>query len=394
MEYAEFEQACRIIEEEFMKIWEESTSKEDILNLQKRAMMGYETEKAYFRDKIENLLSSKGLAGVSHPAWYESAAEGIFHSLWGMDGMAEWFSSKYAESSSAKIIGEKIYFLEDGKMRLMPQTISSRRREQLIRTFLLSNPKERAGENHYEIYMADGTRITIFKNDLVKGGRDVIIFRRYVIQNYTLEKQAELGMIGNDFIERMREIVEEGANIALVGELRSGKTTFLSTIQALEDQSLEGVVVETDPELPLEKIMPEAPVIQLIADGEKMEAIVKDLMRSDADYFVFGEARDAIALNTALRIAERGGKRLKMTFHISDPLDFQRSIGYEVALRYGGDPKLHSLRAARAFKYILNFKTIEGRKRLEGLYTVKMEEGGESYSVERSYGYENYDKNS
>ena len=240
--------------------------------------------------------------------------------------------------------------------------------------------------------MADGTRITIFKSDLVKDGQDVIIFRRYVIQNYTLEKQVELGMIRRDFPAKMREIIEEGANIALVGELRSGKTTFLSTIQALEDRSLEGVVVETDPELPIEKIMPEAPIIRLIADGEKMEAIVKDLMRSDADYFVFGEARDAIALNTALRIAERGGKRLKMTFHISDPTDFQRAIGSEVAISYGGNPVLHEMRAARAFKYILHFKTIDGRKVLEGLYTVKLSEDGKSYSTERSFGYEDIDK--
>lgn len=392
MENYQFERACRIVEQEFMKLWDESKSKEDILMLQKRAMMGCEKEKAYFTDKIQRILEEKGVSAVSCPSWYENAAEGIFHELWGMAGMAEWFGENFSTSSSAKIIGEKIFFLDSGRMRLMPQTISSKRREQLVRALLLASPKEKAGENHYEIYMADGTRITIFKSDLVKDGQDVIIFRRYVIQNYTLEKQVELGMIRRDFPAKMREIIEEGANIALVGELRSGKTTFLSTIQALEDRSLEGVVVETDPELPIEKIMPEAPIIRLIADGEKMEAIVKDLMRSDADYFVFGEARDAIALNTALRIAERGGKRLKMTFHISDPTDFQRAIGSEVAISYGGNPELHEMRAARAFKYILHFKTIDGRKVLEGLYTVKLSEDGKSYSTERSFGYEDIDK--
>ncbi len=389
--YPEYEKACRLAEKEFLSMWEESSSKEDILMLQKRAMMGFEREKAYFSDKIRGLLKREDLLEIDFPPWFEDPAEAVFHCLWGMDGMAEWFTEKYALSSSAKIIGEKIYFLQDGKMVLMPQTIEKKRREQLIRAMLLANPKEKAGGNHYEIYLADGTRVTIFKNELVKGGEDVIIFRRYVIQNYTLEKQVELGTISPEFAEKVRSIVAEGANIALVGELRSGKTTFLATVQSLENPHLEGVVVETDPELPIQKIMPKAPIIQLIADGEKMENIVKDLMRSDADYFVFGEARDAVALNTALRIAERGGKGLKMTFHITDPFDFPNAVGNEVAIRYGGDPEIHRLRAAKAFKYILNFKTIGGRKRLEGLYTVTVDREKEKYSMERSFGYELYD---
>ena len=53
MENYQFERACRIVEQEFMKLWDESKSKEDILMLQKRAMMGCEKEKAYFTDKLQ-----------------------------------------------------------------------------------------------------------------------------------------------------------------------------------------------------------------------------------------------------------------------------------------------------------------------------------------------------
>lgn len=56
-------------------------------------------------------------------------------------------------------------------------------------------PEERLDKDFHEVYLLDGTRITIFRRQMVKKGQDVIIFRRYIIPSYTFEEQAARGTI-------------------------------------------------------------------------------------------------------------------------------------------------------------------------------------------------------
>ena len=72
----------------------------------------------------------------------------------------------------------------------MRQRISKERRNQLIRALLMLTPNERLDKDFHEVYMLDGTRITIFKENMVKENQDVIIFRRYIIPQYSFEEQA------------------------------------------------------------------------------------------------------------------------------------------------------------------------------------------------------------
>ncbi|NLP29851.1 MAG: ATPase, partial [Clostridiales bacterium] len=299
----------------------------------------------------------------------------IYHENWGLAGVSEWFSAEFAESSSAKIIGDRIYFLQEGIMKLMPQKISKERREQLIRAFLLLTPEERLDKEFHEIYLLDGTRITIFGGQMTKQGQDVIIFRRYIIPKYTFEEQASRGTIPEDAIPLFRSMVDLGYNVAFVGAVRTAKTTFLSTWQSYEDPNLEGVMVETDPEIPMHSLIPEAPIIQLIADDEKLRGISKNLLRSDADYFIMAEARDGNALDTALRIASKGTRRMKITFHLRDPLNFPKDMAWEIVRSLGGDVDIISKSVALSFDYVFHFIQLKNKnkKRLNSIYELSFD---------------------
>jgi pilus assembly protein CpaF len=203
--------------------------------------------------------------------------------------------------------------------------------------------------------MMDGTRVTIFKNALCKDEQDVIIFRRYTVPEYTFEDQASRGTIPIEAIPFFRSMVSLGYNVAFCGCVRSAKTTFLSTWQSLEDPMLEGVMVETDPEIPAHLLMPNAPIVQLLADEKKLASISKHLMRSDADYFILAEARDGVALDTAIRIAGKGSRRMKMTFHTRNPRKFTRDAAVEIVRSYGGDIHETALMVAGAFDFIFHF---------------------------------------
>jgi pilus assembly protein CpaF len=369
----DFQKLCQRVGHELLREWEESKENLDsALRIQKKAIIGYENEVSYFKSRIRQLVKKYGAEHSSHPTWYESLEDGIYHENWGLSGISEWFSERFSDSSSAKIIGDRIYFLEEGRMCLKPQTITKERRDQMIRAFLLLTPEERLDKEFHEVYMLDGTRVTIFGGSMTKGGQDAIIFRRYIIPNYSFEEQAARGTIPEGSIPMFKAMVRLGYNIAFTGAVRTAKTTFLSTWQSYEDRSLEGVLVETDPEIPIHLLMPEAPILQLIADHEKLKHLSKNLLRSDADYFILAEARDGIALDTAVKIANKGTRRMKITFHTRDPLEFSYDVAFEIVKSLGGELEGTARKVAASFDYVFHFIQLKNKsqKRLKGIYEV------------------------
>ena len=374
-----FEEVCRIVESQLS-----DDEREPDLAMQKRAIIGYAEEVGAYTRLIGDVLDDRDLRGsFDIPPWYESEELAVFHEVWGLAGMAEWWQDPWTSSPSAKVIGDEVFFLAEGKMQRMPQRIGKYRREQLVRAFLLLSPEERLDKDFHEIYLLDGCRVTVFKGGMAKRDRDAIIFRRYVVPEYTLAEQAALGTIPASSIPLFEAMARTGYNVVFCGSVRSAKTTFLSTWQRLEDTSLEGVMVETDPEIPLHRLMPGAPVIQLICDGERLKAVSKNLLRSDADYFVIAEARDGIALDTAVRIARKGQGRLKMTFHTRDPLSFPEDAAVEIVRSNGGDVRETAMRVAGSFDYLFHFVSIrkDNAKKLCGVYEVGKGESARGWYV-------------
>jgi len=388
----DFLRLCSMIRDELLEEWESQSAEEfsSVTALQKRAIIGYSNEMSYFKQKVENLLAKYHAQKTKFPPWYEGLEDGVFHENWGLAGMAEWFSGKYRESSSAKIIGERIYFLKDGEMKQMPQTITPERKEQLLRAFLLLTPEERLDKEFHEVYLLDGTRITVFRGAMTKPGQDVIVFRRYIIPQLTFEEQAARGTIPENAIPLFRAMVGAGFNVVFLGQIRSAKTTFLSTWQRYEDPNLEGVLVETDPEIPMHKLMPSAPVIQLLADDDRLKRISKNLLRSDADYFIFAEARDGNALDTAVRLAGKGTRRMKMTFHCGEPEAFPFDAAFEIVRSVGGDLQLTARKVAGSFDYLFHFVQLKNKeqKRLHGIYEMFYDREQDRISIQNICAYD------
>lgn len=373
----DFAKVCELVESELNSSWEAFDIDDfSAIELQKKAIIGYKNEVEVLKTQIKDALNRLDIK-VDIPEWYSNVEEAIFHEVWGITGIAEWFSDEYKNSSSAKIIGDRIYFLVDGVMKLMPQKIDADRRDQLVRALLLRTPEERSDKAFHELYMLDGTRVTIFRDGIAKNGLDVIIFRRYIVPIYSFEEQSSRKTIPREAIPFFENMVSLGYNVVFCGSVRSAKTTFLSTWQSYEDPTLEGVMVETDPEIPIHELMPEAPVVQLIADGENLGSISKNLMRSDADYFILAEARDGIALDTAIRIAGKGTRRMKMTFHLKDPRRFATDAAVEIVRSLGGDLNETSLRVASSFDYVFHFVNLRNKnlKKLNAIYEMSAENG-------------------
>ena len=375
----EFYELCAQIKTAFFAEWEKEENAKSMLDIQKKAIIGYEKETSYFKDRIEALIHRMDAVDTPFPSWYRDLADGVYQENWGLAGISEWCTPGFVHSSSAKIIGDRIYFMEEGKMVLKPQQISKVRRDQLIRAFLLLNPEERLDKVYHETYLLDGTRVTIFAEPMAKKGQDAIVFRRYIVPILSFEEQVRRKTIPRESIPLFRHMVKIGFNVVFLGAVRTAKTTFLTTWQSYEDPSLEGVMVETDPEIPLHIILPKAPILQLIADGQELLRISKSLLRSDADYFILAEARDGVALNTAVKIAGKGTKRLKLTFHSGDPHQFPLEAADEIIQSTGGDLRMTMRRVAAGFDYLFHFIQLADKreKRLKSILEMCCDEDGE-----------------
>ncbi|MEG2522158.1 MAG: hypothetical protein RSA49_04715, partial [Anaerovoracaceae bacterium] len=109
-----FNDISNLVVEQFNYDWEQSDHKamESQLLREKNAIIGHYEDVKYYMDKIRNILREKNIGNVEYPSYYENIVDAIFHENWGLAGIAPWAfdaTDEYKSSSSAKIIGDKIY---------------------------------------------------------------------------------------------------------------------------------------------------------------------------------------------------------------------------------------------------------------------------------------------
>lgn len=387
-----FTRICEQVREAFNREWQEegNTLETGLANLEreKNAIIGKKAEVAYYKDKIKDYLRKNDLQGQWYPAYYKDMVDAVFHENWGIAGLAPWaydMTEELAKSSSAKIIGENIFFMKNGKYELQPQKLSDERRKQLKKALLLKTPKERLDQGFHEVYMERGNiRITIFSGDRVKEGQDIMVFRKYVMQELTFEKMAEYGTIPEKAIPLFHSMIEIGYNVMFAGAVRTGKTTFLVTWQKNEDPTLEGMTIATDPENAWHLIMPEAPIMQIVADGKELEGITKSLLRGDNDYVIIEECRDATAFNIALDITTTGTRRSKMTIHVNRALDIPYKMASKITAQYGGDLNAIISQVFSNWNYVFEFIQLEdnkAQKRLAGISEFRYDPAYDEVSI-------------
>ena len=267
--FKDFFDLCKSVEGYFDREWKNAPEweREERLQKEKMAIMGYTKEMEAYKEEIRVILREMNLdRSIYLPPWYNSLEEGVFAELYGLAGLTPWAydqTPEYAKSQSAKLIGERLYCLVDGKSVLQQQRISKDRREQLKRALLLASPRERIEKGFHEIYLRNGIRISIFSGERTKDNQDVMVFRKYILNELTFEKIAELETIPAGSVELFKTMVKLGFNVMFSGQVRAGKTSFMQCWQRYEDESLEGLAIATDPETSWHKLMPNAPIMQI-----------------------------------------------------------------------------------------------------------------------------------
>ncbi len=334
-----------------------------------------------YKNKITKFLKKNGEEDTEFPPYYESLVEGIFEENWGFAGLAEWFSPKYRHSQSAKIIGNKIFFFSEGEEKLQVQTISDNRREQLKRALMENIKNEAHNKDYYEFQLETGERVAIIQEveptfGLAKKGSESIIFRRYLVEKLTFEEQANRGTISDEMVELFKLMIPLGFNVLFTGCVRTAKTTMLETWLSYYATcpSLEIVLVEPNPEIPLSAMLPNFPVIELITGGSKdnIEEMKQIILRSDCDTIVMGEARTAVDLLLFMQIMSKGARRSAGTYHTNTPEDICYNISSEICIQTGSNVDYMTAKVASNLDYVFYMVQLEDKsqKRLESVYEI------------------------
>lgn len=384
-----FQILCNKVKEYLDEEWnkeENRNNQEVILERQKRAILGYPKEVNYYKDRIREYIKHNKLDNEYFPKWYSNLVDSIFNENWGIAGIEPW--TKLSNSTSAKIIGERIYFMNPvtGKMELQPQKISKTRFEQLRRALIMSDRSKRLDDDYTEVYMYSGERVIIYTGKLVAHDLNTIVFRKYIVNALTFGEQANRGTIPRGLIPALEAMVSIGVRVAFIGPVRTGKSTMLTTFQMYEDRSLEGLFIQTDPEIRINEIMPDAPIMSFIAEGEEASNLSSKIVRSDADYVVVAEGRDGYAYNLIVEAANKGTIRNKTTLHLSDVEDFCYDIANKIITVYGGNLDYQIVKVAKSFDYLFEMVQLpenKNNKRLNSIYELRYDHDTHEISYHR-----------
>ena len=94
--------------------WDRSDDllKSSRLAREKGAIMGIEKDAAELSGRIRLILTRENLLAEPFPSWYPSLTDALFSDLYGLSGVAPWafgWTEEYRRSSSAKLIGDRLY---------------------------------------------------------------------------------------------------------------------------------------------------------------------------------------------------------------------------------------------------------------------------------------------
>lgn len=378
----DFNELCSLVKNAFQDdMASESVDKAyDTLSRQLGAILGVESHITYYKDKIREYLRINNYVDTWYPPYYLDIVDAVFQENWGLSVLAPWvynYREEYKTSTSAKIIGEDVYFMVDGVMKLQPQKISASRLSLLKKSLILDQPNMKITDPYNDVYLIDGTRVTIFGDNYTKENRGVIILRKFIMEDLSLEEQASLNTIPDYSIDFFKLVTRLGYNCLIAGGPNTGKSTFYETLQRYEDPTLQGIQIETDPEVDMKALMPNSPIMELVADGDDLRNIIKPILRADPDYIKIGEARDGVALHIMVRAANKGTRRVKGTYHITNCLDICNQISEEIVESVGGSLRQTSVRVARSFQFVFELfrsRKHNNRKILKTIYSLNYDE--------------------
>lgn len=125
---------------------------------------------------------------------------------------------------------------------------------------------------------------------------------------------------GQELLTAVTALVRSGASICMQGSLGTGKTTTMSALYELLDDSLHIGIVEDFFEQHIMQKYPSKRIVELKSlQNKSMEDAVKTILRLSVDVADLGEVRSGEALYSVLQLIQSVSMAAWFTVHVSNP---------------------------------------------------------------------------
>lgn len=200
----------------------------------------------------------------------------------------------------------------------------------------------------------------------------------------TSENMLKSGTLIQEEIDILSTLVKGRANIVVIGEMGSGKTTFLKWLVQFFSDSLIIGSIETNLECNFDSLYPNKHFIQL--EERLPEYPLADLftamLRQNVDIILVGECR-SYETNELIKAMSRGHSGSLGTAHSMGPIEVIDDFA-DMILESGKSVDLKALkyRVSRAIDIVVKFRKLANRKRtLAGIYEIVVDEETVSYKA-------------
>ena len=207
----------------------------------------------------------------------------------------------------------------------------------------------------------------------------------------TTENMLNTGTLIQEEIDILKTLVKGRANIVVIGEMGSGKTTFLKwLVQFFSDDLIVGTL-ETTFEFNFDKLYPNKNFIQLEErlPDYPLSDLFTAMLRQNVDVILVGECR-SYEVNELIKAMSRGHSGSLGSAHSMGALEVVDDFA-DMVLESGKAVDLKALkyRIARAIDIVVKFRKLPSRKRtLAGIYEIVSDENTMSYRENTLYEFE------
>lgn len=257
-----------------------------------------EVEEVTFNDKIEFIVQS------------------LFEEIYGLRNIDMLCYSAVNEVGFQND-GEYVYVWCDEKIRLKFLSLTSKQAEVVQRRILTKAGQLDTSTQEVMWNRVDNARITATMPPYTSNR--VLRVRIFNI----VDKNFDVIIQDDKLSFLIKTLVKIGLTISLQGELGSGKSTTMSTLLEILDDSIHIATIEDVLEQHNSKKYPNKSIVELQSTSEKslMDSL-STLLRLSVDAANVGEVRDGESLAVLIQIAQAIGKSVFFTSHMASAEDF------------------------------------------------------------------------
>lgn len=343
-----------------------------------RCSAGDNAAKEYVKSLIHKYLLEEGYRGEDI---LSELTDRIYSKNWGLGHL-----DKYDNDDVDEIIvhGTKILIQKHGHVTKVEEEFASYDETiAVIRRCLEFDKSQDINDKNCIVLTKriDGSRVTAVVPRV--GKMPYLNIRKFESFMPTTENMLKSSTITEEMAEALQILIKGRANAVVIGEMGSGKTTFLKWLLGFIPDDLIVGTLETTFELHLEKLYPNKHWVQLEEQHDySLQDLFAVMLRQNVDIMLVGESR-SYEVNELVKAMSRGHSGSIGTAHSIGPSEVIDDFA-DMILESGKSVDLQALkyRIARAVDIVIKFRKLPDRSRkCAGIYEIVTDPNNMKYKA-------------